>query len=100
MKPRAWHEDQENRTNYANERFWPIQSGEAEGAILGGSYGCLNMLQGTAYFPPLNEAILFREHSAEGKATQMGLDCALSPIKRISAALEGLFWGDLLSAEG
>jgi muramoyltetrapeptide carboxypeptidase LdcA involved in peptidoglycan recycling len=76
----AWHEDQANRTNHVNEGFWPIQSGEAKGTILGGNLGCLNMLQGTAYFPPLDEAILFLEHSAEGKATLMGLDNALRAL--------------------
>lgn len=76
----AWHKDQVHRTTYVNEGLWPIQSGEAEGLILGGSYGCLNMLQGTPYFPSLDEAILFLEHPAQGKATLMGLDSGLRAL--------------------
>ena len=73
----AWHNDQENRTFHESEGFWPIQQGEAEGMIIGGNCWCLNMLQGTAYFPPLDEAILFLENAAQGKATLMALDSGL-----------------------
>lgn len=76
----AWHKDQENRTFHAHDGFWPIQDGEAEGTILGGSYWCLNMLQGTNYFPSLRDTILFVEHPAEGKATLMGLDSGLRAL--------------------
>jgi muramoyltetrapeptide carboxypeptidase len=75
-----WHKDQERRTFRSNEGFWPIQAGEAEGTILGGSYWSLNMLQGSPYFPPLQDAILFLEHPPEGKATLMALDSALRAL--------------------
>jgi len=76
----AWHKDQEKRTFHSNEGFWAIQDGQAEGTIIGGSYWCLNMLQGAKYFPPLQDAILFLEHPAEGKATLMGLDSGLRAL--------------------
>ena len=76
----AWHKDQDHRTDHDNEGFWSVQSGEAEGTILGGSCWCLNMLQGTAYFPALDAAILFLEHPAEGKATLMALDSGLRAL--------------------
>jgi muramoyltetrapeptide carboxypeptidase LdcA involved in peptidoglycan recycling len=76
----AWHKDQEHRAFHANEGFWTIQEGEAEGTIVGGSYWCLNMLQGTKYFPSLQDSILFLEHPAEGKATLMGLDSGLRAL--------------------
>jgi muramoyltetrapeptide carboxypeptidase LdcA involved in peptidoglycan recycling len=76
----AWHKNQENRIFHANEGLWGIQEGDAEGNILGGSYWCLNMLQGTKYFPSLRDAILFLEHPAEGKATLMGLDSGLRAL--------------------
>ncbi|MGD0463598.1 MAG: S66 peptidase family protein [Tepidisphaeraceae bacterium] len=76
----AWHKDQENRTFHSNEGFWAIQDGEAEGTVIGGTYRCLNMLQGTKYFPSLRDAILFLEHPAEGKATLMDLDSALRSL--------------------
>src|SRR5208282_2121202 len=76
----AWHKDQENRNFHDNEGFWAIQDGVAEGTIIGGSYSCLNMLQGTSYFPSLRDAILFLEHPANGKATLMELDGGLRAL--------------------
>ena len=76
----AWHKDQEHRTDHENEGFWSVQLGEAEGTILGGSYWGLNMLQGTVYFPALDEAVLFLEHPAQGKATLMALDSGLRAL--------------------
>ena len=76
----AWHEVQENRNFHDAGGIWAIQEGEAEGTIIGGSYYALNMLQGTSYFPPLREAILFLEHPANGKATLMELDGGLRSL--------------------
>ena len=76
----AWHRDQAHRTFHEAEGFWAMQEGEAEGAIIGGSFFVLNMLQGTSYFPPLREAILFLEHPANGKATLMELDGGLRSL--------------------
>jgi muramoyltetrapeptide carboxypeptidase LdcA involved in peptidoglycan recycling len=75
-----WHKDQENRTFHPNEGIWPIQEGEAEGTIIGGNCWCLNMIQGSAYFPPLRNGILFLEQPAEGKATLMALDSTLRSL--------------------
>jgi muramoyltetrapeptide carboxypeptidase LdcA involved in peptidoglycan recycling len=76
----AWHKDQVNRTFHINDGWWCIQPGEAEGVIIGGSYWCLNMLQGTKFFPTLCGTVLFLEHPAEGKATLMSLDSALRSL--------------------
>ena len=76
----AWHTDQANRTFQPNEGLWAVQEGEAEGVIIGGNYWCLNMLQGTKYFPPLREAVLFLEQPAEGKPTLMALDSGLRAL--------------------
>ena len=75
-----WNKDQEKRNFYDNEGFWAIQDGEAEGTIIGGYYTGLNLLQGTSYFPPLREAILFLEQNADGKATLMQLDTGLRAL--------------------
>ena len=75
-----WIKDQENRNFLDNEGFWAIQDGEAEGTIIGGNYFCLNMLQGTSYFPPLREGILFLEQRANGKATLIELDAGLRAL--------------------
>jgi muramoyltetrapeptide carboxypeptidase LdcA involved in peptidoglycan recycling len=76
----AWPKDQENRTFLPNEGLWTIQEGAAEGTIIGGAYNCLNLLQGSRYFPALRDAILFLECPAEGKATLMALDCSLRSL--------------------
>lgn len=76
----AWPKDQKNRTFHTNDGWWCIQPGEAEGAIIGGNCWCLNMLQGSKYFPPLRDAILFLEQPAEGKATLMSLDSGLRAL--------------------
>jgi len=76
----AWHKDQENRTFHPNEGYWPIQTGTAEGTILGGNYWCLNQLQGSPYFPSLQDSVLFLENPAQGKATLMALDSGLRTL--------------------
>jgi len=76
----AWHKDQENRTFLPNEGLWIIQAGEAEGTLVGGAHTCLNLLQGSSYFPPLQDAIVFLESPAEGKATLMALDSSLRAL--------------------
>ena len=76
----AWNSDQQNRNFHKNDGFWAIQDGQAEGAIIGGNYFGLNMLQGSSYFPPLREGILFLEQPANGKATLMELDAGLRAL--------------------
>jgi muramoyltetrapeptide carboxypeptidase len=76
----AWHKDQERRTFHPHAGIWTIQEGETEGTVIGGSCWCLNMVQGTAYFPSLRNAILFLEQPAEGKATLMALDSGLRAL--------------------
>ena len=53
--------NQEERTFIPNEGMKVIQSGEAEGKIVGGNLCTLNLLQGTEYMPDLENAILFLE---------------------------------------
>lgn len=76
----AWHECQDARTFHGNEGFWPIQAGEAEGMLVGGNGYCLNMLQGTPYFPSIDGAILMLELRSEGKVTLMALDSCLRSL--------------------
>jgi muramoyltetrapeptide carboxypeptidase len=76
----AWHKDQENRIFHDNEGLWAIQEGAAEGTIVGGAFNPLNMLQGSNYFPPLRDTVLFAEHPAMGKATLMELDGGLRAL--------------------
>lgn len=76
----AWHENQERRTFHPNEGPWCIREGEAAGTIVGGGLGCMNLLQGTPYFPPLRDTLLFLEQPPEGRATLMSLDSGLRAL--------------------
>ena len=57
----AWFIDQENREFIPNEGMFVINSGEAEGKIVGGNLCTLNLLQGTKYMPDITDSILFIE---------------------------------------
>lgn len=57
-----WFIDQENRKFIKNEGWWVINSGNAEGKIIGGNLGTFNLLLGTSYRPAFEAAtILFIE---------------------------------------
>ncbi|HRP08441.1 MAG TPA: LD-carboxypeptidase [Gemmatimonadales bacterium] len=48
-----------------NRRIFPLRGGRAEGPLVGGNLTLLQALIGTAYFPPLDGAILFIEDVGE-----------------------------------
>ena len=56
-----WYRDQEQRNFIANTGPIVIQSGSAEGTIVGGNLCSLNLLQGTEYMPKLKDTVLFVE---------------------------------------
>lgn len=57
----AWFKDQKNRKLINNSGWFVINEGETEGIILGGNLCTFNLLQGTEYFPDLENSILFLE---------------------------------------
>ena len=57
----SWYKDQENRKFLRNEGCKVINSGSAEGTVLGGNLCTFNLLQGTKYMPNLKDSILFLE---------------------------------------
>ena len=63
----AWYIDQENRNFIPNEGILLINEGNAEGTIVGGNLGSINLLQGTEFMPNLKNSILFLEYVAEGE---------------------------------
>jgi muramoyltetrapeptide carboxypeptidase LdcA involved in peptidoglycan recycling len=75
-----WARDQEKRTFLPNDGWWPINGGAAEGTIIGGNGFCLTMLQGSPYFPPLDDAILLIEQPSWGKASLMTIDSILRAL--------------------
>lgn len=57
-----WFLDQEKREFEANEGYWNIHNGEAEGTIIGGNLCTFNLLLGTEFRPAFPEnTILFLE---------------------------------------
>lgn len=60
----AWYIDQEKRTFQSNNGPLILQSGTAEGTIIGGNISIFTNLKGTEYFPSIKDTILFLENDA------------------------------------
>jgi len=63
-----WFLDQEKRDFIKNEGYWKINQGYAFGRVVGGHVRCLNILQGTQYWPGLDDSILILEEDSETNA--------------------------------
>lgn len=61
----AWYKNQKERTLIKNDGFLFINEGNASGTIIGANLCTLNLLQGTEYFPDLENSILFIEDDEE-----------------------------------
>lgn len=61
----AWYVDQQKRDLIDNSGLLVIHPGQAKGTIVGGNLCTLNLLQGTEYFPDLENSILFIEDDYE-----------------------------------
>lgn len=57
----VWYKNQEDRHLIGNIGWRVINEGKAEGTIIGANLCTLNLLQGTEYFPDLNNSVLFIE---------------------------------------
>ena len=62
-----WWEDQKNRNPIPNSGWLAVNEGKAEGTILGANFCTFNLLQGTEYFPNLENSILFLEDDEMNK---------------------------------
>ncbi|MBN1584797.1 LD-carboxypeptidase [Candidatus Uhrbacteria bacterium] len=60
-----WFMDQENREFIKNDGYWMLNEGHGLGRVVGGHLRCLSSLQGTEYWPGLDDSILFLEDDAE-----------------------------------
>jgi muramoyltetrapeptide carboxypeptidase LdcA involved in peptidoglycan recycling len=77
----AWYADQENREFIENLGFKVWNEGEAEGTIIGGNLGTLNLLQGTEFMPSLKDSILFLEDDEfAGEFTRVDVDRNLQSL--------------------
>lgn len=61
----AWFLDQDDRTVHPGEGWWPLQPGVAAGRIVGTNLCTLNLLQGGAFMPSLDGALLVLEDDEE-----------------------------------
>ncbi len=61
----AWYADQRDRHPASNEGWWVLGEGTASGRVVGGNLCTLNLLQGTPYFPSLDDTVLFLEDDYE-----------------------------------
>lgn len=57
----SWYIDQERRKFIKSKGYLAINTGNAEGKIIGGNLCTFNLLQGTEYMPKLKDSILFIE---------------------------------------
>jgi len=71
---RKWWIDQNEAEYFENEGWQIIREGEASGTIIGGNLCTLNLLQGTEYFPTLDDSILFIEDDYESNAVTFDRD--------------------------
>jgi muramoyltetrapeptide carboxypeptidase LdcA involved in peptidoglycan recycling len=62
-----WWKDQKDRNPIPNPGWLMINKGKAEGTILGANLCTFNLLQGTEYFPDLENSILFLEDDKMSK---------------------------------
>lgn len=69
-----WYADQEKRTFIPNAGYLPINPGTAEGILIGGNLCTLNILQGTKYFPSLDDSVLFIEDDEESHPVNFDRD--------------------------
>ena len=69
-----WFIDQYKRELFPNRGWDVIHKGKANGTIIGGNLGTLNLLQGTEYFPELKNSVLFLEDDHESKSVNFDRD--------------------------
>jgi muramoyltetrapeptide carboxypeptidase LdcA involved in peptidoglycan recycling len=62
-----WWQNQHDRVQLDNSGFVAISDGVAQGTIIGGNLGTLNLLQGTPYMPSFENVILFLEDDEESQ---------------------------------
>lgn len=58
-----WAAHQENRHFFQNQGLTVFQEGEAKGMIISSNLSALSVLQGTDYFPPIGDTVLFIEET-------------------------------------
>lgn len=76
----AWYMDQNNRKFHKADGYTVIHPGSAQGKIIGGNLGTLQLLRGTPYMPSLDGAILFLEEVSASSADVYEFDRNLQSL--------------------
>lgn len=69
-----WYKNQDDRKLIDNSGFLTIYEGQARGTIIGANLCTFNLLQGTEYFPSLQDSILFLEDDDLSSAVNFDRD--------------------------
>lgn len=81
----AWYQNQNKRNLIKNEGWLVVNRGEASGTILGANLCTFNLLQGTEYFPDMEDSILFLEDDGfNEESTAVNFDRDLQSLIHLS----------------
>ena len=89
----AWFADQDHRAVEPTDGWWTLSAGHATGRLVGGNLCTLNLLQGTAYWPDLDGAILAVEDDELSFPAQFARDLTSLLQQPDAAGIRGLVIG-------
>lgn len=95
-----WFLDQDRRSVYPNNGWWPLTEGTAEGRLVGGNLCTLNLLQGTEYWPDLDGAVVAVEDDELSNPVAFARDLASLLQQPGAAGIRGLLIGRFQRASG
>ena len=88
-----WFADQDARTVERSDGWWTFAPGQASGRLVGGNLCTLNLLQGTAYWPSLDGAILAVEDDYLSDPVTFARDLTSLLQQPDAAGIRGLLIG-------
>lgn len=86
-----WYRLAERDAPARNEGWWVLQPGTADGPLVGGNLGTMNLLRGTPYWPDLDGAIVVVEDDFESSVHDFAR--GLTALLQTGAAVRGLIVG-------
>jgi muramoyltetrapeptide carboxypeptidase len=88
-----WFLDQDDRHPEPNSGWWPLRTGTASGRLVGGNLCTYNLLQGGAYRPSLEGALVFVEDDELTNPVEFARDLTSLLQLPDAAAMTGLLIG-------
>ncbi|MFI5958438.1 LD-carboxypeptidase [Cryptosporangium sp. NPDC051539] len=86
-----WYRGQERAAPAHNEGWWVLQPGVANGPLIGGNLGTMNLLQGTPYWPDLDGAVVVVEDDFESSVHDFAR--RLTSLLQTGIAVRGMVIG-------